>query len=1620
MDQVTNYDEVKAQIQSKLEEMRDNPMRFDKPLIYHLDVAAMYPNIMLSNRLQPDSVVDESVCAVCDYNRPGKTCDRRLTWAWRGEYFPAQRDEYNMVRHALNQEMFPPKKPGLPPRRYMDLTQTEQTALLHKRLGDYSRKVYKKTKETRVVNRESIICQRENPFYVDTVRRFRDRRYEYKGLHKTWKKNLDNTLSAGGAVAEVDDAKKMIVLYDSLQLAHKCILNSFYGYVMRKGARWHSMEMAGITCLTGATIIQMARQLVEQIGRPLELDTDGIWCMLPGVFPENFKFQLANGKSLGISYPCTMLNHLVHAKFTNHQYHDLDPETGNYIVHSENSIFFELDGPYKAMILPSSKEEDKLLKKRYAVFNDDGSLAELKGFEVKRRGELQLIKIFQSQIFEKFLLGTTTQECYAAVAEIADRWLDVLFSKAESLSDEELVELIAENRSMSKTLAEYAGQKSTSISTARRLAEFLGDQMVKDKGLACKFIISAKPIGAPVTERAVPIAIFSAEESVMRTYLRKWLKDNSLANFDLRSILDWEYYIERLGSVIQKLITIPAAMQKVPNPVPRIRHPDWLHRRVVALDDKFKQHKVTDFFKKSTLTDTQPSSIADMEDFGENTSSQHPRKAVVQHNVTKKAKNDEGDDAPKKPLPDPYKSYPAWLKAIKKRWRARLQASIENEDVPAAVPSMFRGVRAPTTRHWDIVQIRPSTRSRYTMWLSVNSDLVPITLRIPREFYLNFKAAPKPGEFEEHYSRERVIRTLPRDKPCLHLYKYSMSEETYLQGENFFMNEINNPNVDGAYELQVRDSNRLRNRRSDLYFMQLPLVIRALLRLGATCSSDEKGLTLNKARDDGLDLSQVDRSPPSPMRRPYLDGGKALKYIFIYHAFSPSAPVNVYAIFLPNGTVRLHIVDPATRRQPIPRFDSLYASMLEAKLKDAPKTLAYAYPESLQTSTDYHTNELTALKAVSRELGTLENKSFAVVISSARDLSYFTNSVPKLSKFPILRMPSSRAGHALDVFPWQANVAKKMFNRYLAFSAWVGRVTAQSAYYDVPIGHVDDDQPLFLCDIELSRRLIAQDMVLWWSGSERPDLGGLEFDLPPTEELISPEFLTPGLYSNVCLLVQVRNLAIDAVLQSAVVNELEGTGGTTAFDSTSHTINDYTNGESQPTVTLGESSLSPQTFAVLKQMVRTWLLDKARDPSSLSSMTLDHFWRWISSSASRMYEPSIHRFIHGLMRKTFIQLLAEFKRLGSNVVYADFSRIILVTSKPPGTAHAYATYITTAVTSNELFKHIYLRTDQFYDLLLFMDPANFGAVVCKDPLALEPPARPSILSCWNIKDFLPPALQNHFRSVVTLFISQMARIKREADESTRTPLRVLQNNAPDATQKDVGKLKEIDGAKAFIGQKLTRKLLQIVQEVQEDHKRAILDGDEESFAFPVLPGSYLHLTYPTMELVKFSCAVFGLAQDLQIEIGILKKNLLELIGVRQFSEEATFRNPCDPLKLSMVTCKYCDQIRDFDFCRDPDLLPNSLDQAARWYCTECGGEYDKVAIEFSLIQVLHRLERNFAQQDLRCAKCKQIQSDNISRHCECSGNYQLTITKSDVRRKLRTIVNVAKVHNLGRLKVRLS
>jgi DNA polymerase epsilon subunit 1 len=85
------------------------------------------------------------------------------------------------------------------------------------------------------------------------------------------------------------------------------------------------------------------------------------------------------------------------------------------------------------------------------------------------------------------------------------------------------------------------------------LAEFLGDEILKDDGgLNVKFIISRNPFDAKVAERAVPTAILEAKTPIKEKYLKKWLKDYNMKgeDFNIRNIIDWEYYKERLGSSI--------------------------------------------------------------------------------------------------------------------------------------------------------------------------------------------------------------------------------------------------------------------------------------------------------------------------------------------------------------------------------------------------------------------------------------------------------------------------------------------------------------------------------------------------------------------------------------------------------------------------------------------------------------------------------------------------------------------------------------------------------------------------------------------------------------------------------------------------------------------------------------------------------------------------------------------------------------------------------------------------------------------------------------------------------------------------------------------------------------
>ncbi|RWW20753.1 hypothetical protein GW17_00015115 [Ensete ventricosum] len=234
-----------------------------------------------------------------------------------------------------------------------------------------------------------------------------------------------------------------------------------------------------------------------------------------------FCISFSDGKKFTISYPCVMLNIDVARNNTNDQY----------------------------------QAEGILIKKRYAVFNYDGTLAELKGFEIKRRGELKLIKVFQ--------LST-----------------------------------------MSKSLVDYGEQKSCAVTTAKRLADFLGDAMVKDKGLHCQYIVAREPQGTPVSERAIPVAIFETDAGMVHIdRLAIGMAIGMVGRID-RPVYSKNYHhpccnAKGLNILVEHFLDLLSPkpnFSQVSNPVPRVVHPDWLHKKVCEKEDRFRQRKLVDIF----------------------------------------------------------------------------------------------------------------------------------------------------------------------------------------------------------------------------------------------------------------------------------------------------------------------------------------------------------------------------------------------------------------------------------------------------------------------------------------------------------------------------------------------------------------------------------------------------------------------------------------------------------------------------------------------------------------------------------------------------------------------------------------------------------------------------------------------------------------------------------------------------------------------------------------------------------------------------------------------------------------------------------------------------------------
>lgn len=433
-------------------------------------------------------------------------------------------------------------------------------------------------------------------------------------------------------------------------------------------------------------------------------------------------------------------------------------------------------------------------------------------------------------------------------------------------------------------------------------------------------------------------------------------------------------------------------------------------------------------------------------------------------------------------------------------------------------------------------------------------------------------------------------------------------------------------------------------------------------------------------------------------------------------------------------------------------------------------------------------------------------------------------------------------------------------------------------------------------------------------------------------------------------------------------------------------------------------------------------------------------YRWICSEQSKLFDPILMRSVQELMKKLLLNLVAELKKLGATVLYADTSSIVLATEKHGmREAMGYTDYILETVRKKDLFQWLSLAPCKAWHTLLFYDKYNYLGVQAPLPaemvealsqhpgsltggsqlldhedfnITMDVLRHPVFDVSMNLKDYLPGALSDAFMSAIGEFVWVPWR------EAVKELLQMQPSNQINADQNADGdsplqKLTEIQNAYLSnnLPSKMTEKLLKATKQIFMHIGSK--DGNP-SHDFPRQAGSHLEpseLGTPALAFVKSVCQLYALDKTHKDSVMMLRRQLLRMVHVKEFGPESSWKDPCASLVIPDIVCPSCQNCQDLDMCRDPTL---QVDGAI--LCPVCNAQRDMDALEMKLINSFRSMMDAYSIQDLKCNKCGTTATEHLQQQCDCCGGHLgATMPPKDVRKRIQTFKRVAEAQKMDNL-----
>jgi DNA polymerase elongation subunit (family B) len=339
-------------------------------------------------------------------------------------------------------------------------------------------------------------------------------------------------------------------------------------------------------------------------GGILAHNTDGNFSAIPADLPREITIKGKDKDGEDVKSKINVFNSTINAdvkeKFTNYNNYKWDDATQTFVSDPQCFIKFDYDGPFSMLFIQGEK--------RYTAYDRDKDdpteqkIAEVKGMDRKRKGELPVIKAVEEWVDGAYKEASSYDEVYGNAVKAVETYVEQI--KNRSLDPHLLFEArdITSVSASQKAFAvlddlERKGswnpekvpqctdliKKSVSKDIAKRVESAFGKKLstrhawcclrIVDLGISVddeepvQWIISKFPsnVGS-ITQRVIPTILFNADVATIRKYLKRWIGYDCPEKFTtesiMRDIIDWDYYLDRMAKKIHKIVLNPYSRQK--------------------------------------------------------------------------------------------------------------------------------------------------------------------------------------------------------------------------------------------------------------------------------------------------------------------------------------------------------------------------------------------------------------------------------------------------------------------------------------------------------------------------------------------------------------------------------------------------------------------------------------------------------------------------------------------------------------------------------------------------------------------------------------------------------------------------------------------------------------------------------------------------------------------------------------------------------------------------------------------------------------------------------------------------------------------------------------------------